>query len=55
MLSTPHVYREDNKVADCLDNFGANNNDSHWWTTYPDFCGSLVYDDIAFKETFRFM
>ncbi|WCJ36046.1 hypothetical protein M5689_017268 [Euphorbia peplus] len=50
-----HIFREGNRVADALARFGQSHNDSHWWPSAPDFCSSLISDDLNFIEQFRFV
>ena len=50
-----HVYREGNRVADKLANFGAGTQGFHWWHLFPQFCSQFVYEDFSSRECYRFM
>nr|XP_004309966.2 PREDICTED: uncharacterized protein LOC101295881 [Fragaria vesca subsp. vesca] len=53
-VKVSHIYREGNRVADCLANFGADNAGVHWWDSYPP-CAITAYSrDLADFPNYRF-
>lgn len=49
-----HKFREGNKAADALANYGAQHPGSHWWSTNPSFVSEFINDDSCNRENFRF-
>ena len=49
-----HIFREGNGVADSLAKYGAHHLEAQWWTSCPDFCTHLLFEDFSLVEHFRF-
>ena len=49
-----HIFREGNKVADALANYGTSLSKQEWWDTPPHFVLSYCNSDILGLPQFRF-
>ncbi|PRQ53570.1 putative ribonuclease H-like domain, reverse transcriptase zinc-binding domain-containing protein [Rosa chinensis] len=49
-----HIYREGNRVADKLANFGATNDNPTWWDSIPPFLLSSFGHDYSAQMDYRF-